>query len=757
MPHRLDALFKSGAPYSYIVENADEGIWIGDANNNVWYVNPKMAEILGYTKKELMGISNMKLVAPEDIKPLAEKIKRQSNDEKKRYELKLLHKDGHIVYTRVSSSILVNDKNERIGTLAAVTDISDIKRELEINEFLAKATGILASSLDYKTTLATVAKLAVPQIADWCAVDMMGESSKVERVALEHIDPSKVQLAYDFEREFPTDPASTQGVYEVIRTGKSQVVEYISDELIDSLVKNERQKKMIYALELRSYMIMPLTARGKTFGALTFVSNKRYTQRDVLLAEELANYAALAIDNSHLHTAAQTELKERIQAEAKIKHQALHDALTNLPNRIFLLEQLTQACQRASRAKKLCGILFLDLDRFKLVNDSLGHHAGDELLKLVADRLLECLGPNDTVARFGGDEFVIITSDATSEKEVIAVTQRIFNSFESPLLIHGKEIYVNTSIGVSIYPNDSKDTDSLLKHADSALYCAKDLGRNTYCLYSSQDGKNAGKRLTLETDLRNALKARQFELYYQPVYSLREKKIVSAEALIRWNHPVQGLLSPSSFLPYAEDIGIIHKLGEWVITEACKQLVQWSKTELKDLSIAVNISPLQFFRSDFIPQFKKAVAASKADPKKLTIELTERLAMQDIQTVIARLQELKELGVGIAVDDFGVGHSSLSYLKQLPLDTLKIDRSFVQSSPINDADDAIVSAVATLARRLKMRVVAEGVEDTSQLFHLQSNNTCDEIQGYVISEALKAQDFKSFIQKDTIKTITSRS
>ena len=749
MSHRLEQLLNSEATFRHIVETADEGVWVEDMQGDSWYVNPKMSDILGYSNQELLKLSPTKLVPPDELPLLHKQIGNRSTQERRRYELKMLHKDGRIVNVRVSSSALRNELGEQMGTLATVTDISDLNHQLEVSEFLTKATGLLASSLDYKTTLTSVANLAVPRICDWCAIDMPGPDDTLERVALAHVDPTKIELALAFQQSYPPDPNARQGAFEVMRTGKSEILTNLTDEMLDEGVQDQRQKEMILALGIRSYMIVPLTARGKNLGTLTLVASDtgaRYGERDLIVAEELANYAALAIDNAHLHTEARRELKERIRTEEKIRHQALHDALTKLPNRIFLREQLTQACRRTSRTKKICGILFMDLDRFKVINDSLGHKAGDDLLIGVAERLQESVGPNDTVARFGGDEFVIVTADAGSSQEVIDVTKKIFTALEKPITVLGQEIYVNTSIGIALYPTDSKDIDMLIKHADSALYCAKDQGRNTFCLYSAQPGKNPGKRLALETDLRQALKQEQFELYYQPIYSLSQQRVISAEALLRWNHPVQGLLMPNSFLSYAEDTGIIHALGQWILSQACRQLVAWSNTELSDMDIAVNISPIQFFRSDFVELFRETLATTGADPHHMTLELTERLAMQDIDVVVGRLHELKALGVHIAIDDFGIGHSSLSYLKMLPIDTLKIDKSFVQSSPTNGADDAIVAAVSTLARRLDMRVVAEGVEQQDQLTHLRANNACDEIQGFAICVPLPSAGFQKFVE-----------
>ena len=760
MRQPFEELFESEAIFKQIVESIDTGVWIENMRGEIWYVNPQLAKILGYTCASLL---EMRIT--EDLIPASERYMREKlthdrlPSERHTEQLRMVRSDGRIIIVNISSGPILTGKGEQVGVISTATDVTELNRQLEVSAFMTEATALLASSLDYKTTLSSLAALAVPRICDWCAIDMAGPHGELERVALTHSDPKKIELSLRFQQEFPLKPDAITGAFEVMRSGKSELMTYMSDEMLEINFPNKRQKEMILELGIRSYMIVALKARGTNLGTLTLVASNegtRYGEWDLGVAEELASHAALAIDNAHLYTQAQLELTERTLTEEKIRHQALHDSLTQLPNRIFLHEQLSQACRRAEKSNKSCGILFMDLDRFKLINDSLGHHAGDELLKAVAERLLECIGIGDTVARFGGDEFVIVTSDADDYKQIIASAKKIFASLEKPLNVLGQEIYVNTTIGISVFPSDSKDIETLVKYADNALYCAKDLGRNTYCLYSTQEGNNSGKRLALETDLRNALHQQQFELYYQPIYNIKQNQVIGAEALIRWNHPVRGVLLPNSFLSYAEDIGIIHSLGQWVLEEACQQLVRWSSTELKDLNIAVNISPLQFFRTDFVDQFKETLSRAKIDPSHLSLELTERLAMQDIEAVVVRLHQLKALGVGIAIDDFGIGHSSLNYLKLLPIDTLKIDKSFVQSSPTSPADEAIVSAVSMLARRLKMRVVAEGVEEPDQFAFLQQNDACDEIQGFAVSIPLSSTEFEDYYAQKPLYPIDAQ-
>jgi diguanylate cyclase (GGDEF)-like protein/PAS domain S-box-containing protein len=735
-----------------IVESTLEGVWVGDTEHNTVFINSCLKKLLGYSLEEMQGLSLDTYILDGEKAPFIEQLFSKKRTVANRYELKLLRKDHSHIWVTISLTPLYDEQQDSIGSFAIISDITKLKKQIETREFLSKATKILASSLDYHTTLASVADLAVPHIADWCGIDIMAEDGSISRLALAHVDPTKIEIAYEMQRLYPTNPNSPRGVAQVLRTGISDLIPVITDEMIEKGVQDPRQLAMFRELGLHSFMVVPLKARGKILGTITLVlsdTSSQYTEEDVVFAEELANNAALAIDNSQLHTQAQQDLQRRIITEEKIRHQAFHDALTGLPNRVLLQEELSSACKHASFAGTKCAILFMDLDRFKIVNDSLGHHIGDEVLREVAERLLRCMDASDTVARFGGDEFVLILNNIQTEEEISAVAQKIFATLEIPIHIASHEIYINTSIGVSVYPNDSRNTITLIKNADSALYTAKELGRNIISFYSKEKGKNSGKRLNLETGLRNALVRKEFEMFYQPILNMDSRKISSAEALLRWRHPEQGLLSPNSFLSYAEDTGLIHKLGQWVITAVCTQLKEWEGTKMSRISVAINLSPLQFFRSDFLSQFKRILKDTGADPHKIIVEVTENLAMQYPETAVARLKELRQLGIQVAIDDFGIGHSSLNYLKIMPADKIKIDKSFVQSSVKNYADTAIIHAVSTLARSLNMQVVGEGVEEIAQLQHLATNDYCDEIQGYLISKPLSVSDFSTFLTEFT--------
>ena len=438
-------------------------------------------------------------------------------------------------------------------------------------------------------------------------------------------------------------------------------------------------------------------------------------------------------------------IAQRKNAENMVRHQAFHDALTGLPNRILLKERLIQACNYAKRKQNVCAVLMLDLDRFKVINDSLGHPAGDTLLQEVANRLQNCVREEDTVARFGGDEFVIVANGLQNQKDILKVIEKVFTSLEAPITVAGKQVYINTSIGIAMYPQDGEDEETLIKHADSALYQAKDMGRKTHFFFNDTVLQKEGRSLTMDKELRSALKKGEFVMYYQPIVDVYTKKMVCAESLVRWQHPRRGLLLPQYFISFAEETGLIHELGEWVITEVCQQIRAWQDKGYKPLPITLNISAAQFYRLDFLEKFKEILKHTGVDPHYIVIEITESLAMRHIDTAIAKLTEIREMGITIALDDFGIGHSSLNYLKLLPVDKLKIDKSFVQNSPHDQADTAIVKAIAALAHNLTIRVIAEGVEDEEQLRHLLELKACDEVQGFLLSRPLTGGALQSLL------------
>jgi diguanylate cyclase (GGDEF)-like protein len=444
------------------------------------------------------------------------------------------------------------------------------------------------------------------------------------------------------------------------------------------------------------------------------------------------------------------DITERQRAEAQIAHMARHDALTDLPNRMLLRERIEHELKRVKRGECLA-VLCLDLDHFKSVNDTLGHPIGDELLKVVADRLRHCTREPDTIARLGGDEFAIIMTAMHQPSDAAFLSQRVREAITKPFELDGHQMVVDVSIGISIAPLDATDPDQLLKSADMALYGAKADGRGTYRFFEPEMDARMRQRRDLEMDLRQALVNGEFELHYQPLVTLDNNEITGFEALVRWKHPVRGTISPGDFIPVAEETGLIIQLGDWVLRKACEETAAWPE----NLKIAVNLSPAQLKSRNLVQVIVGALAASGMSATRLQLEITESVLMQNTFATLATLHQLRELGVQIAMDDFGTGYSSLSYLRSFPFDKIKIDRSFINDLSNGSEPLAIVRAIASLAKSLSMISTAEGVETMQQLEKLQSVG-CTEMQGYLFSQARPAHEIsRLFLRNDQRKTASA--
>ncbi|MEO7600841.1 MAG: EAL domain-containing protein [Gammaproteobacteria bacterium] len=444
-------------------------------------------------------------------------------------------------------------------------------------------------------------------------------------------------------------------------------------------------------------------------------------------------------DGSGLFVAIVHDITERMQTQERLHHLAHHDVLTDMPNRMLFVERLKQALSRAQWRKRVVAVLFLDLDRFKLINDTLGHEAGDRLLQAIAARLLLCVREGDTVARFGGDEFAALLDDIASRNDVAPIADKFLGALTPPFTIDGHEFFITASIGIGFYPNDGADTQTLLKNADSAMYRAKQQGGNTYQFYQADINAHSLQRLDLETSLRRALERQEFVLHYQPQFDLNDGSLVGFEVLIRWQRPGAGLVPPLEFIPLLEETGLIVPVGEWVLRTACAQHHAWRAAGLPPLRVAVNISGRQFNSGDLIKMIRRVMQDVRMDPEFLEFEITESIIMKNAVSAVEVLQAISTMGVRLAIDDFGTGYSSLSYLKRFPIDTLKIDQTFVRDIT-SDADDAaIVRATITLAHNLGIHVVAEGVETREQLEFLRAQG-CDFAQGYFFSRPLPGDE-----------------
>ncbi len=445
-----------------------------------------------------------------------------------------------------------------------------------------------------------------------------------------------------------------------------------------------------------------------------------------------------------------TDISQRKQSEERLQFLATHDGLTGLPNRALLQERIELALLRAQRYQQRIGVLFIDLDRFKIINDTLGHQAGDMLLQETASRLRECLRQTDTIARQGGDEFVVLVEDFTDQQYLVTVARKIMHALAQPFILMQQELYISASIGISAYPEDGVDIFSLLKNADMAMYRAKDDGKNTFHFYSAESNASSVSRLTLENGLRRALERNEFTLLYQAKLDLTGQYIIGAEALIRWQHAELGMVSPQEFIPIAEETGLIIQIGEWVLKQACRDAYAWQEIAGRPIRVGVNISARQFREDSLHKVILGALDESGLTPDCLELEITESMIMQNAERASQMLQHFRNLGTHVLIDDFGTGYSSLGYLKHFPIDSLKIDRSFVRDIPQDVDDMAITQAIIAMAHSLKVKVVAEGVETQAQLEFLRTKG-CDQLQGYIFSRPLSAEAFLGMLRFDTAR------
>lgn len=425
----------------------------------------------------------------------------------------------------------------------------------------------------------------------------------------------------------------------------------------------------------------------------------------------------------------------------KMTYLAEHDYLTDLPNRLLLNDRITQALSAAHRRHGKVALMFFDIDNFKKVNDTLGHDVGDLLLKQLSKNLQSCLRSSDTISRQGGDEFIILLPEINDEVAPAEIAQKLLDITKQKYNVGPHELYISASIGIAVYPNDGTTADILTRNADAAMYHAKSLGKNNYQFFTSEMSERVAEQLSLENNLQRALSQNEFELYYQPKISLKNNQVIGAEALIRWNHPEWGMITPDRFIPVAEDSGLIRTIGAWVLREACQQNRKWQEAGYRPIVVAINLSATELYQTNFHNEVTRILLQSGLPPKFLELEVTESVAIQGESLSIQGLQKLKEMGVRLSVDDFGTGYSSLSYVKRLPIDTVKIDKSFVRDIKDDPNDAAIVTAIISMSHSLKLSVIAEGVETLEQLDFLRDHH-CDEVQGYYFSKPIPAKEFE---------------
>jgi len=688
-----EALRISEARFRAMSDASPLGIFVSDAEGSCVYTNAAYHKISGLTFEQTLGTNWSVAIHPEDRqRVLAEWRDAVRGQEAFQTEFRFLREDGSIVWTRVNSAAM-RDGMEPLGRVKTVEDITERKSA----EFVLRAAeeALFEEKERAQVTLNSIGDAVV-------TTDLLGNVTYLNLVA-------ETMTGWPCEDAFGR-PLSD--VFNIIDGATRQVVMNPAQRAIKA--------DKIVGLALDSVLI-----RRDGFESGIEDSAAPIHNRDgrvagaVLVFHDVSESRAMTLRMAHL---------------------AQHDFLTGLPNRLLLTERLAQAIGLANRHKKQVALLFLDLDFFKHINDSLGHAIGDQLLQSVAERLAAGVRASDTICRQGGDEFVILLAEIERPLDATYVAEKLLAAFALPHRIGGHELHVTVSIGISIYPDDGNNVDTVMQNADTAMFHAKASGRNNYQFFRADMNASAVHRLFIETSLRRALKQGEFLLHYQPQIDLASGAMSGTEALIRWQDPNLGLIYPAQFVPIAEECGLIVPIGRWVLREACRQTQAWLDSGQRAVPVSVNISALEFRHKDFLENVALILKETGLAPRYLELELTESILMHDAESSESVLEALKAMGMQLAIDDFGTGYSSLSYLKRFPIDTLKIDQSFVRDIATNADDATIVSAVIGMGRNLKQRVIAEGVETREQLAFLRTRQ-CAEGQGFLFSHPLSAEDF----------------
>ena len=727
----IDQLSSAGEDYRRLVERLPAIIYTAEmGEHGRWrYVSPQVEEILGYSPEEWTANPELwaKLLHPDDReRALAQESRKAlGNRNPPPVDYRMIIPGGEVVWI-LDEAVLEADEDGVPVWHGVLYDITERKiAEQELQRAAAQQ--------------ATVARLGEKALRDGDsealmeeAVTLMADTDGVDGACIWEMDRDGRRLhlraglkGQVIGADHRASAARDSHAGAAIESGLHVIVDDWSSEQRYSMPPALR------VLGVRSSLAVVIEGKDEPFGVLDIHSTEpgRFTPQDVHFVRASANVLADAI--------------ERHVADEALRHRVLHDALTGLPNRLSFVDSLGEALKRATISGTPVGILFLDLDHFKLINDSLGHHAGDELLQAVAPRLRAHLRPGDIVARFGGDEFGILVDRLADEDEALAIADRVAAAFAEPYPLGGVEHFITASLGIAVARPSTRepaDPDMLIRDADAAMYRAKEQGRARCELFDAEMRARALRRLEVERELREGLERAELTLNYQPVVALGSGEITGLEALVRWEHPTRGQLDPAEFIPVAEETGLIEPLGRWVQETACRQILEWHelRPDERPLDVSVNLSARQVSHRDLAASVADVLARTGLDPVHLRLEITESVLVEESATAIATLKALSEIGVRLVLDDFGTGYSSLAYLNRFPLDALKIDRSFVDALGVEQERTAIVEAIIGMARALSLDVIAEGVENEAQLSELQRLG-CDYAQGHLFSRALSAE------------------
>lgn len=789
-----------------VIDNAVDGFFTIDVHRRFVEVNDTLCRLFGYRREEFIGKTPLDFITDESRDELVAQMGRIEATEHRRYQLTARRKNGTTFPILLNNTTHRDDSGTTIGSFGFITDLTTVvEAERAVAESERELQRILDNMQDtyYRTDkegrLVRLSR-SFEQLLGWPPESMLGS-----KLADLYVDPRDREHFLTALRAAGGRIAGYEGRlrhrggHEVWVLTNAQWVHDADGQVIgvegttrDNTDRRRASEELRLAAQVfqNSGEAIMITDHDNRIVSVNraFTEMTGYARADVLgrspamLASDRHDrefYECLwraLMENGHWrgeiwnrrsngeiypnwlgistlrdahgrvshYVAIFADISERKAAEARIEHLAHHDPLTNLPNRVLLKDRLERAIAQCQRASGGVALLFVDLDRFKTVNDSLGHPVGDLLLQEAARRLQQCVRQMDTVSRQGGDEFLVVLTDLKEQDAVTRVAEAILASLARPFTLDGHEIAISCSVGIAVFPEDGRDFDRLLKKADIAMYHAKEAGRNAFRYYTERMNIDATERLELQNSLRRGLELDEFVLHFQPLVELATNRIVGAEALVRWNSRDQGLILPGRFIAVAEESGLIVPIGEWVLNEACRELRRWHDAGHRHLSLSVNLSAIQFRRGNVEESVTRALRQAGADPAALELELTESILLQGADHVLATVRRLKNLGVRLSIDDFGTGYSSLAYLKRFAVDTLKIDRSFVHDLPIDADDAAIVRAVIQMARSLNLRVLAEGVEtDTvARELHLLG---CDYAQGHHFGRPMPAEAFRALM------------